>query len=174
MLPTTRRSSLPTVSGRSRRCIRRIGTSPGAAPGGTRTPLTRCPRPRTRADLRKDVLELQAYRQEKRRSGVTLIPANAPRPAHILGVIAVRRQAAACPRPALRIPSHFAPAALQPALAAYPGRVRPPINSSAPTVMARLQLPRRRLHCGRRAQLKSVLRARSVRPVRAAVRRGRP
>ena len=105
---TTRRSSSPSSSGRSRRCIRGASISGSAArPAPIRSrPARFAARPRQRDDaFPQDVLELMAYfRPAEPGQVVRAVPgAGLDVPIWILGLEPVRRAARGGARPAVRV-----------------------------------------------------------------------
>src|SRR5258708_17449144 len=112
----------------------------------------------------QDVLELQAYLTGKNGvPGVDAIPGKGSNvPLYILGSSLFGARLAAALGLPYAFASHFAPAALQPALAAYRAEFRASEQLDRPYVMAAVNVLAAETTAASEAQLNSVRRARAV------------
>jgi len=143
----------------------RIDLGLGRAPGGDQNTMRALRRDPHSADtFPQDVLELQGYL-----TGTTLIPGvdaipgkGSNVPLYILGSSLFGAQLAAALGLPYAFASHFAPAALQPALAAYRAEFQPSEQLEHPYVIAGLNVLAADTTAAAESQLESVRRARAV------------
>jgi luciferase family oxidoreductase group 1 len=143
----------------------RIDLGLGRAPGGDQNTMYALRRdPHSGDSFPQDVLELQAYLTGKSGvPGVDAIPGKGSNvPLYILGSSLFGARLAAAFGLPYAFASHFAPAALQPALAAYRAEFRPSEQLDRPYVMAGVNVLAADSTAAAEAQLKSVRRARAV------------
>ena len=152
----------------------RIDLGLGRAPGSDQNTMFALRRDPTSADsFPQDVLELQGYlRGETRVPGVNATPgAGTDVPLYILGSSLYGAQLAAALGLPYAFASHFAPAALHDAVAAYRGEFRPSAQASAPYVIAGVNViaadsreeAERQFQIARRARVRAFLaRGRSI------------
>ncbi len=152
----------------------RIDLGLGRAPGSDQNTMYALRRDPTSADsFPQDVLELQGYlRGETRVPGVNATPgAGTDVPLYILGSSLYGAQLAAALGLPYAFASHFAPAALHDAVAAYRGEFRPSAQASAPYVIAGVNViaadsreeAERQFQIARRARVRAFLaRGRSI------------
>jgi len=143
----------------------RIDLGLGRAPGGDQN-ATFALRldPRAGETFPQDVLELQGYLTGKSRvPGVDAIPGKGSNvPLYILGSSLFGARLAAALGLPYAFASHFAPAALTPALAAYRAEFRPSEQLDRPYVIAGVNVLAADTTAAAEAQLQSVRRARAV------------
>jgi luciferase family oxidoreductase group 1 len=150
----------------------RIDLGLGRAPGTDQNTLRALRRnPMTADAFPEDVLELQGYLSDETRvPGVEATPGKGTRvPLYILGSSMFGATLAAALGLPYAFASHFAPAALQDAVAAYRREFRPSAQLAAPYVIAGVNVIAAESENTAREQLRLVLRAR----VRAMLGRGR-
>ena len=143
----------------------RIDLGLGRAPGGDRNTMRALRRdPHSSDTFPEDVLELQGYLTGNSRvPGVDAIPGKGSNvPLYILGSSLFGARLAAALGLPYAFASHFAPAALQPALAAYRTEFRPSEQLDRPHVIAGVNVLADDTTAAAEAQLKSVRRARAV------------
>jgi luciferase family oxidoreductase group 1 len=143
----------------------RIDLGLGRAPGGDQNTMYALRRdPRSAETFPQDVVELQGYLAGKSGvPGVDAFPGKGSNvPLYILGSSLFGARLAAALGLPYAFASHFAPAALQPALAAYRGEFRPSEQLDRPYVMAGVNVLAADSAAAAEAQLKSVRRARAA------------
>jgi luciferase family oxidoreductase group 1 len=140
----------------------RIDLGLGRAPGGDRATFHALRRDPAAADtFPDDVLELQAYLAGRSVNGVSAVPfAGTPVPLYILGSSLFGARLAAALGLPYAFASHFAPAALREAVAAYRSRFRPSAELDRPYVIAGVNVFAADDEADARAQLLTVQRAR--------------
>ena len=143
----------------------RIDLGLGRAPGGDQNTMRALRRDRHSADtFPQDVLELQGYLTGKSViPGVDAIPGGGSNvPLYILGSSLFGAKLAAALGLPYAFASHFAPAALEPALAAYRDEFQPSEQLDRPYVIAGVNVVAAATTAAAEAQLTSVRRARAV------------
>jgi luciferase family oxidoreductase group 1 len=143
----------------------RIDLGLGRAPGGDQNTVQALRRdPHSGDTFPQDVLELQGYLTGNSLiPGVDAIPGKGSNvPLYILGSSLFGATLAAALGLPYAFASHFAPAALQPALAAYRAEFRPSAQLDRPYVLAGVNVLVADTAAAAEAQLKSVRRARAV------------
>jgi luciferase family oxidoreductase group 1 len=143
----------------------RIDLGLGRAPGGDQNTMYALRRdPRSAETFPQDVVELQGYLTGNSRvPGVDAIPGEGSNvPLYILGSSLFGAGLAAALGLPYAFASHFAPAALEPALAAYRDEFQPSEQLDRPYVMAGVNVLAADTTAAARAQLESVRRTRAV------------
>jgi luciferase family oxidoreductase group 1 len=143
----------------------RIDLGLGRAPGSDRTTMRALRRdPRSSDTFPQDVLELQGYlRGQSRVPGVDAVPGSGSNvPLYILGSSLFGAQLAAALGLPYAFASHFAPAALQPALAVYRSEFQPSAEHERPYVMAGINVLASDTSAAAHAQLATLRRTRAV------------
>ena len=143
----------------------RIDLGLGRAPGGDQNTMQALRRhPHSEDTFPQDVVELQGYLTGKSViPGVDAVPGKGTNvPLYIFGSSLFGAKLAAALGLPYAFASHFAPAALQPALAAYRAEFRPSEQLDRPYVMAGVNVLAADSMVAAEAQLKSVRRARAV------------
>jgi luciferase family oxidoreductase group 1 len=143
----------------------RIDLGLGRAPGGDQNTMFALRRdPHASDTFPQDVLELQGYLTgNSRMPGVDAIPGKGSNvPLYILGSSLFGAKLAAALGLPYAFASHFAPAALQPALAAYRAEFQPSEQLDRPYAMAGVNVLAADTSEAADAQLQSVRRARAV------------
>ncbi len=151
----------------------RIDLGIGRAPGADRDTMRALRRELGSTDrFPEDVLELQGYlKGESRIPGVDAVPGKGTNvPIYILGSSLYGAQLAAYLGLPYAFASHFAPAALEQAVALYRKEFRPSADLGAPYVMAGVNAAVAESHSEAEAQLQRALRAR----VSSLLAAGRP
>jgi luciferase family oxidoreductase group 1 len=143
----------------------RIDLGLGRAPGGDQNTVYALRRdPHSGDTFPQDILELQGYLTGNSRiPGVDAIPGKGSNvPLYILGSSLFGARLAAALGLPYAFASHFAPAALQPALVAYRAEFRPSEQLDRPYVIAGVNVLAAGTRAAAEAQLTSVRRARAV------------
>jgi luciferase family oxidoreductase group 1 len=143
----------------------RIDLGLGRAPGSDQQTTYALRRdPRSAEAFPRDVLELQAYLAgESRVPGVSAVPgAGAKVPLYILGSSLFGAQLAGMYGLPYAFASHFAPDALDAAIAAYRAEFKPSAQLDAPYVIAGVNVTAADTTADARAQFDAVRRARAV------------
>ena len=143
----------------------RIDLGLGRAPGGDQNSMRALRRyPESSDTFPQDVLELQGYLTGNSRiPGVEAIPGNGSNvPLYILGSSLFGAKLAAALGLPYAFASHFAPAALEPALAAYRAEFQPSQQLDRPYAMAGINVLAAGTTAAAETQLQRVRRARAV------------